>query len=277
MKRMLKDFMPPMLVKVAKGSRGFRSIFYNTYSDAARACADSGYQAADLVDLVIEKNIRFQTQLKTDTELDLGALRTMIGLGAMVCRNKGKCLNILDFGGGGGYHYFIAKSFLGKDCILDWKVIETEAMAAGAAKSLGSEELKFFSRLPEGEAGSLDLAFTSSALQYAEDPQEILRKLVMLKARYLFITRTPFHLGAENLITVQESKLSANGPGPMPLGLFIDRKIKYPVTFVSQNSIEKIILEKYKIRFRIDEGDGGFLAGNRQLVMTGYFCELLDN
>ena len=141
------------------------------------------------------------------------------------------------------------------------------------AKKNGDVELNFFEDLHTAhtELGNVDLIFTSSTLQYCANPLRSLGKLLDLDAEYLFITRTPFLEGFKQIVTVQTSRLSDNGPGPLPKG-YTDRSITYPITYVDRVSVERKIGEKYDIRFRIDEGESSFRFKNQQVSMTGYFC-----
>jgi hypothetical protein len=117
----------------------------------------------------------------------------------------------------------------------------------------------------------IDLVFTSSTLQYCPSPLLALKELTGLNAKYLFITRTPFVESLDSIVTIQTSNLSTNGPGPLPKG-FIDRKIKYPITYESRIAIENILTEKYEIQFMTEEGGGSFGFGAEEISMNGYFC-----
>jgi putative methyltransferase (TIGR04325 family) len=146
---------------------------------------------------------------------------------------------------------------------------------AEAAQRIADAHLKFFDNIDDAKnnLGSVDLVLTSGALQYCPHPLRFLRELTEVGAKDIFITRTPFNDSERCLISIQVSKLSENGPGPLPLG-FDDKEISYPITFASRYEVEKILNEKYEIKFSINEDKGTFSAGNKKFDMHGYFCTL---
>ena len=187
--------------------------------------------------------------------------------------NRETGINVIDFGGGGGYHHTISSKALGKnDGKLKWHVVETENMAKEAQR-ITSKNLKFFHNIADAvkDFEVIDLVFSSSTLQYCPSPLLALKALTELNAKYLFITRTPFVESIDGIVTIQTSNLSTNGTGPLPKG-FIDRKIKYPITYASRFAIENILTEKYEIRFMTEEGGGSFGFGGEKISMNGYFC-----
>lgn len=268
MRDLVKQLMPPLLIKAIQPAS---PPMFSSYDAASAACQNDAYEGADLVKIVIEKNIAFRKTIQSSPVLDLSALRTLIGVGLANTQEK---LNVLDFGGGGGYHYALAKIALGNNRILRWNVVETSAMSREAQR-IADMDLKFFDNIRDAKnnLGLVDLVFTSGALQYCPKPLEVLKELTELGAKYVFITRTPFNDSDKNLISIQVSKLSENGPGPLPLG-FRDKSVSYPITFASRREAERILNEKYEIRFLTREDKGTFRAGKNMFDMSGYFCEL---
>jgi putative methyltransferase (TIGR04325 family) len=270
MKNLIKQFIPPILIKLIKNSNQSTHIYKN-YEEANAICQDKGYSNRNLVKIIIEKNIIFKNSLNQSKVLfDLGTLRTMIALGLS---KKNENLNVIDFGGGGGYHYAIASKALGENSTnLKWHIVETTEMVKEAQR-ISTDSLKFYDDI-SGAAKDfqiIDLVFTSSALQYCPNPLLSLEKLTELNSKYLFITRTPFVESSRSLVCIQNSNLSANGPGPLPKG-FNDRRIKYPITYASRKSIENILTKKYEIQFMTEEGEGIFGLGKEKISMNGYFC-----
>jgi putative methyltransferase (TIGR04325 family) len=266
----LKQFIPPILLTLFY-SVSLISKRYENYEEAIANCEDNAYSNSDLVKVVIEKNIIYKNDLRQSKLLfDLGTLRTLI---ALSLSNKNGIMNVIDFGGGGGYHYTIASKVLGDEYTkLTWHVVETTEMVK-EAKRIANERLKFYDDITEAAKNLeiIDLVFTSSALQYCQNPLVALRKLTDLNAKYLFITRTPFTESTDELITIQTSYLSANGPGALPQG-FRDKKIKFPITYASRHAIENILTKKYEIRFMTAEEDSAFGFTNEKINMNGYYC-----
>ncbi len=271
MKKILKQLTPPVLVSLVQKLQKPKVTEprFSTFEEAALTCQSNAYQNDEIVKVVVQKNALYKEKLNKEPIFDLGSLRTLIALGASRTSNK---LNVIDFGGGGGYHYTLSSIAFGSKNDISWNVVETPAMSK-EAKSLENEKLKFFDNITDAKNSSneVDLVFTSGALQYCPNPLRFLQDLVEVNAPHLFITRTPFLESSKEIITIQASNLSANGPGPLPKG-FTDRTITYPITYVSRKAVEELLKTKYDIRFMTDEGEGVFRLGDEEVTMNGYFC-----
>ena len=271
MRALLKQIMPPFLWGAVRRLTTMPPPVCATYEEAAWQCRQSGYEDDALVRAVVEKNLVFRKKIRDKTVFDLAAMRTLIALGLSRTSNE---LKVIDFGGGAGYHYEMARAALGQSAAIRWNVVETTAMA-NAARSLEEPGLKFFDSIEEAarDLGAVDLVLASSSLQYCPDPMLFLQCLINVGAGHLFITRTPFSESPEDVISVQRSRLSANGPGPLPAG-FTDVEISYPITYLSTAKVEKALSSKYELRFKVEEELGAFLAGSRSFNMWGYFSAL---
>lgn len=245
-----------------------------TFEAAKKDCLTTSYEYENLVNVVIRKNIIFQENNQQNVEFELGSLRTIAAIGLVL--GSSKKINVLDFGGGGGYHWALSKKAFNKDIAYDWRVLETPLMAMVANKTLLKNGLSFFSDISTclADGVKMDLIFMSSALQYCEKPLQILKEVVNLGAKYLFITRTPFSLAPKTLISKQRSLLSENGPGPLPKE-FKDEIIEYPITYVLKTEVEEILSQKYKIRFVLQEDVSTLFYGSFPVNgYYGYFCEI---
>ncbi len=268
MKTILKQLMPPLLLKVLKKSTT-PSLAYKTYYEALKDCPKEAYEDKDIVKVVVDKNLAYKQKLEKETIFDLGTLRTLIGLGLSKTSDS---LSVIDFGGGGGYHYTIASNAFDKSVRLKWNVVETTAMA-NEAQRMSTENLKFFDNIGDAkrDLGSVDLVFTSGALHCCPEPLDFLRELINIKAKHLFITRTSFTDSREQMANVQKSYLSSNGPGPLPVG-YKDKAVYYPNVFVSKQQVEEMLSEHYDIQFKIIEDKAAYIVGDKEIDMYGYFC-----
>ena len=264
---MLKRFIPPVFRIRRKPGIPSPKI-YRTFEEALADCREGGYEQSELARVVVEKNIIFKENLSNRNELDLPALRTLIGVGLA---DSGDDLRVMDFGGGGGYHYTIARKAFGNSKTIKWNVVETEAMSQ-AAKRISDDNLRFFTTIEaaKNDLGAVDLVFSSSAIQYCPEPLKYLDRLTRIESKFIFITRTPFIAGNTEIIAKQNSNLSDNGPGPLPHG-FTDRIISYPITYSSMPVVEKILNERYEIRFKIVEDKAAYRVGDKEIGMFGYF------
>lgn len=242
---------------------------YKSYAEALAHCQQGAYEADEIVKVVVEKNLIFREQIRLNPVFDLGAIRTLIGVALTGAKGS---LNVIDFGGAGGYHYTIARTALDPTVALRWNVVETPAMASEAER-LKNLELNFFSNIDDAtsDLNEVDIVFSSGALHCTPDPSSFLDGLLSIGARRLFITRTAFNDESEILVNVQKSFLSSNGPGPLPSG-FVDKAVFYPNVFIPFNGVLSAIQRQYNIRFAILEDRNAYRVGNKGIHMYGIFC-----
>ncbi len=262
-------FISKLVSWIARTRYPTNTRFFESLEEALANCPTGGYEAQDLVNSVARKNEILRDRLLNSADLELSEIKSLV---PWIYIDTESLTRVIDFGGGGGYHYFIAKASLAGSKVLTWNVIETPSLVQ-AARRLQNSELSFHSVAGNWTStidGPVDLVFTSSSLQYCHSPLESLKELIGLGAKYLYITRTPFSEGSVPLFAVQSSRLRDNGPGPLPVE-FNDRKIEYPIVFESRFRIESLIEKEYQILLRIDEGVWGGL--DRDIHTWGYFCE----
>ena len=244
-----------------------------SYKQALAASASNAYEADDLVKVIVAKNLAYRQALADASVLDLAALRTLAAL-AIAGTSPARRLSVLDFGGGGGTHHTIARAALGDGHPLNWAVVETPAMVRAAAP-MCSSSLAFFDDIAAASdhLGEIDLVFTSGALHCCPEPLAFLERLVALQVPRLVITRTAFRDSPGTLFSVQKSRLSTNGPGPLPPGM-ADRAITYPNVVASRSDVERVLGTAYVIRARIDEEADAFRMGGEPVGLSGYICAL---
>lgn len=250
----------------------FANKIYPNFEEALRLCNNVGYSNDQLTQVVVKKNISFQKNMTANNFLSSDATRTLLSLGPALNSNH---LRVLDFGGGGGYHYTLARHVLGNKCDIKWNIVETDSMCKSGA-AISDQSLKFFSDIQSAKAdlGFIDLILTSSALQYCPDPLTSLNDLLSISSKYIYITRTPFFKGNKKITSIQSSMLSHNGPGELPAG-YVDQEILYPISFLPLHQVEEAINQRYRIRFKvIEEAANLFIEGEPVNTYYGFFCEL---
>ena len=267
----VRDLVPPILLRALKKTSGGFPVVYPTYEEAAAACASAGYEDERLVAVIREKTRRLRDALRAPGPLkvDLTNFRTPLGI---ALASRGSEMRVIDYGGACGAHYFTARKLLDAEVKLIWNVVETPAMAAGA-KDLENDELRFFSDVDEAwrHAGTVDLLFSSGTLQYVPDAYGTVTALLGRRAERVFLTRLGLSLGPREIVCVQRSRLSTNGPGPLPAG-FTDREVRYPMTAMAKESVERIIGKDYEIRIAFEEDKGAYWPGGRPIDLYGYFA-----
>ena len=271
MRSFFKSLIPPIVARLYnnKTTHTHSQRSYRTYAEALKDCPKEGYEAAEIVTVVVEKNRIFRRLIEDKPTFDLNAIRTLVGIG--LAKSHGM-MRVIDFGGGGGYHYTIAQAALGNDVDLRWNVVETTAMTAAAQKN-SSAKLRFFDNIEDAreDLGETDFVFTSGTLHCCPDPLENLKELLKVNAKYVFITRTSFNDLDGQIANVQRSMLSDNGPGPLPAA-FKNRPVYYPNVFVSKKTVEQLLSHNYEIRFATVEDKDAYEVGGKKIHMYGYFC-----
>jgi trans-aconitate methyltransferase len=99
---------------------------------------------------------------------------------------------------------------------------------------------------------SCDLLYSSSSIQYANNPGQTLEKLLSLKPKLILISRTPVNYGEEEVRFVQHSLLSQNGPGKLPVD-YSDKRIGYEVNVPKYRDIIDQISKQFDIEWVVPE------------------------
>jgi len=264
MKEIIRNILPPFIFN-------FFINLYNRSIKINKSYSIDTYDSDLIAKLVIEKNIIFRDNLSKNNGLDFSALRTIIGVSIAGLEINKKELNVLDFGGGGGYHYFISKLILNDNIKLNWNVVETKSIV-DISNTISNSELHFFKSIQDASMGieKFDLIIASSSIQYCINQQNILRELIGLNSNNIFITRTPFTLNLPTVNSIQFSKLSNNGPGPLPKG-YEDCIISYPIFINNITCFENEFINNYNLKFKIIEERNAFYIDNMPFDTYGFF------
>lgn len=211
-----------------------KDIFPN-FASALAACGP-GYNDADIAEVVA-----YMTSAVPVDALQLApeqAVNSILAVSLTAAEAAGRPLNVLDFGGGCGFHYLRVAAVVRTP--LRWAIVETPTMAARAA-TLAQGRFEVFTDIAAAAAalGRIDLVHASSAMQYVPDPRATLKTIAALHPRYFALARFP-SWGRAQIVGVQTSPLAANGFGPMPPHI-ADREIKYPVTFTNFHDVLEIL------------------------------------
>lgn len=160
-----------------------------------------GYENEELIDTIYRKTVAFQPA----------------GEWPLVTNLK----RVLDFGGGAGIHYKLARQ---QSPGIRWAVVETPAMVRRASQ-LATDQLMFFADIQEAAdwLGSIDLMHSNGAIQYVDDALGTVRALCATQPVKMVWYRVPVDDVAK--VEVQTSLLSNNGPGQLAAGN--DKLVKY--------------------------------------------------
>jgi putative methyltransferase (TIGR04325 family) len=199
-----------------------------------------GYNNLALNKSVIKKTILF-SKIKLINENDINYKRTVDFLEFI---KKKKLKTILDFGGGAGYHYLIARIKL-PNFSFKWLIVENRTMVRLCIKQLKYKNLFFSNSLNKIKT---DIFFSSCAINYTKNPTETIKSIIKLKTKYLYFTRTPLTEN-QSLEFKQFSLLSDNGPckinSEKEMLINYDNKIINRQKFEDMFKNKFIIIEKY--------------------------------
>ena len=276
----LSDFIPPVIHNASRGWRRWRAnkghhrAVFATYDEAALQCAAFGYETRELVNTVYLKTARYRDKCGSEGPVALTPADTLalFGIG-LAHRTSAPTINVIDFGGACGAHYFLIKSLLGDRLRFNWHVVETRAMVERAA-DLQTAELKFFVSIEQAaaELASIDLAYSSGTLPFVPDALKSLTQLLATRPAFVVLARLGVTQRPKPVVTIHETRLSHNGPGPMPPGLQ-DGVTRYPYTFPVQAEIESILTQHHKIILQAPDGSGVFPVNDERLLGVGYVAE----
>lgn len=250
----LRDWVPPVVMTAVRRYQQW----YPSYDAAVAACGSEQYEDDRIVDVVVEKTRRLRDRIASggfEPELNFSSACCLTML---FSAGPSRPLNVIDFGGAAGAHYFTIRALLPSEYRLRWVVVETPAMAAGGAKHLANDELSFTSKLQEAEAelGHIDLLHSSGTLQCLPDPIEQVRAMVLLPADHILLGRLALTTGDRPLYGIHASHLSEHGPGVLPEGIADDCRFRIPVVYAPQTSLRSVIAEHYRVVSRFEDSSG---------------------
>ena len=184
MNKIIELIIPPIFFKLKKS----KTQNLKTYKDYESAVQESStYENNELVKVIASKGLHFKNSLnlldyKNLTHIGSEQINKLLSL-ISLCEIKDNNINILDFGGGAGHHYFLLKKLLNENITVNWIVFETEELVKECiANGLETDELKFSSSFESNLLQDLefDVLYANYSLAYTNDPYLYLQKLLEL-------------------------------------------------------------------------------------------------
>ena len=278
MKSLIKEFIPPIFLKLLQKKalempiENSHQIFIN-YQDALKMCTTDAYEERELIEVIFKKTKRFSENLKSEI-IPIGetAAYSLLSVINPIIESKANQINVLDFGGACGAHYFHLRSLIDKDLKLKWVVVETPTMVK-YAKELETDELSFFDNFADAinKLGKVDLLHTSGTLQCVDNPQKYLIEILNCNAKWLLFNRLGLNKLDRDIVTIHSSKLSWNGIGELPEG-YTDRWVKYPFNFPSEIKFLNALEEKYSLIAKFNDQSGMYAVDGAEIVGYGLLC-----
>ena len=202
---MIKDFLPPITVRLLTGLLYGWSGNYSTWQEAQKKCP--GYN----IDIIFNKVKNALLKVKTgeavferDSVLFDKVQYSFPLLSALsqVALNSNSKLNVLDFGGSLGSAYFQNRNLFKE---FNWNIIEQEHFVTEGKKTFSDAHLNFYYTINEClKEQKVNVILLGSVLQYMEKPYELLAELTSKKIDYIIIDRTPVYINKTERITIQK-------------------------------------------------------------------------
>jgi len=239
-KRVIKALLPPVIVHAIRP----REARFSTWGEA---CAHAGSYDADLVN-------RFRSERHALNTVDDTILQTSV-LGLVVLALPQAPLTITDFGGATGD---LGQAFLKAYPSSRYVVVENPTMV-GLMR--GKTPVQYTTTMPE----YCDVFFSSSTLQYLDDPMKILAEGLRSAKLAAILTRNSF--SETETFRVQQSPLFNNGVGPIPPG-YQNVQISYPHRTIRESAALDIARDMgFRCVSRLEEVSGSLTGSyGKQLV-----------
>lgn len=210
LRRLAKDFFPPLLLRWLKKHSGQALRFYGspkTWSEAVGM--SSGYSHDLILNRVVEATravVSGHAAFERDSVLfhePSVPFRIVAVLLRSAALDDGR-LEVIDFGGSLGSTFRQCRPFLDALRQIQWHVVEQPAFVEAGRREFSTPELTFHSSIADVPASETPATVIfSSVLQYLEDYRGVLEALVPLKCRHLLIDRSPFSSLASDHLCVQ--------------------------------------------------------------------------
>ncbi|TSE22739.1 putative methyltransferase [Tepidimonas sediminis] len=199
LKNLIKDWMPPALMRVVQYTRKSGIRFegdYPTWEAAAAQC--TGYDSEHILAKVLDATLkvkRGEAAYERDSvifdEIQYSWPVTAALMWA-AAQNGGR-LDVLDFGGALGSSYFQNYVFLVRLPQVRWAVVEQPHYVSVGRQYIQDDRLKFYDDIDTCLAVMRpSVILLSAVLQYLPNPMSIFKKIKEFGPEVVVIDRTPF-------------------------------------------------------------------------------------
>jgi putative methyltransferase (TIGR04325 family) len=267
----IKDFIPPILIRLVKRSIGLENTKeYENHSQAMKVIASYSYDDFEFCSMIADKTTTYMEKVK-EKPFNLHQTNSFLlaAINQYINVYSKKSLTVLDFGGACGSHFFEIKRFFPYNFPLKWYVVETDQMVKSAVnKGLHNDGLNFVSSIEDIKI-KIDFIHSSSALQCVSKPYELLNKLININAPWILFNRMMFNESDRDILTILKSFLSTNGPGRLPKG-YTDKIVSYPHTTMSFQKFNQTMINKgYELEWIFFDASSGIQLKNEKVIGRG--------
>jgi len=210
MSHWLKDFVPPLLWKLARSVRPKLYGWFGNYETWQEAQSDcGGYDSEAIIEKVrtsLSKVKNGEAAFERDGILfEKPEYAWPVLSGLLMAHAERKKLNVLDFGGSLGSTYFQHKTLLEKLGDVEWNIVEQAKFVAIGLEEFQTDTLRYYPTAEECFAHSQpNVLLLGSVIQYIDQPYKLLENLFSHPFEFIIIDRTTFDKNDRHRITVQK-------------------------------------------------------------------------
>lgn len=265
MKKVIKKFLPPIVLDLFKKSKKF-GFFGNFQSWPEAFQNSSGYDTPVILEKV--KNSLLQVKsgqaiYERDSVLFDKIQYSWPVLTALlwISSKTSGSLNLIDFGGSLGSSYFQNIGFLNHLKDLRWNVVEQEDFIKYGKKYFEDEHLKFYEKIEDClKDQNPSTILISGTIQYLEKPYYFLELIMSSNFEYIIFDRTTF-LENEDRLTLQKVR-----PGIY--------EASYPAWFLNHSRFLEILSKKYRLVADFDSLADKIDLGDKIAFEKGFIFRL---
>lgn len=216
-RRLVRDLLPPLLIRGLKRVLG-ASVRAPEWEYVGRSwpSADprsTGWDVESVVETQRRRLAAFREALGSTSALgashegngvarpDYGAHNTYMTFAYVVARaSRGNSLSMLDWGGGLGQYYLVARALF-PDLALEYHCVDLPKACLQGSELI--PEVSFHEPDDAPLSRRFDLVLSSSSLQYVADWKPLASALADAAGRFLLITRLPVACEGDSFVVVQ--------------------------------------------------------------------------
>jgi putative methyltransferase (TIGR04325 family) len=165
---------------------------YITYKDAKNESAGLGFSSDRWIETACNKVIAFREKLSKESHPSPISNRfSSLPLLISSISNNNNKVSILDFGGGPGTQYEMLKAYTCDNLKIDYSIVETkETVLAGRRLFKNDRNISFHTDFLSVRS-NIQIAYSNSAIQYIDDWEAVIAKMVENNPDYLLLDDVP--------------------------------------------------------------------------------------
>lgn len=240
MKSLIKDLLPPLILRKAANLFYGWSGNYSSWEDASKKC--SGYDSKIIIEKVKASLLKVkngEAVYERDSVLfdEIHYSFPLLSALQYVALRNNEKLHVLDFGGSLGSSYFQNRKILSGLKEFSWSVVEQNHFVSEGKNTFADDNLNFYYTVEEClQNKKVNVLLLSSVIQYIEKPYELLEFIKSKNFEYIIFDRTPLLLKGNDRITIQT----------VPKNIY---EAKYPCWLLNENNLKNTFLKDYDLMF----------------------------